>query len=97
MTEPTSYTMALDISVQDPSPVLEAAARELVRRRHADSVDAARALLAGDVPRALTVLIELHDLTSAGAVVLQIQSGSSEPVLSRSGLPLPIVHARPGA
>lgn len=97
MTEPLSYAMTLDIAVEEPAPVLEAAARELVRRRHAASADEARALLGGDVGKALTVLIELHDLASAGAVVLQIQSGSAEPILSRSGLSLPTVLSRPGA
>ncbi|WP_156295441.1 hypothetical protein [Methylobacterium aquaticum] len=47
--------------------------------------------------KALVVLIELHDLASASAVVLRIRSGSSEPIPSRSGLPLPTVLARPDA
>ena len=97
MTEPLSFALTLDISVEDPDPVLEAGARELVRRCHAASLDEGRALLGGDVGKALTVLIELHDLASAGAVVLQIQSGSAEPILSRSGLSLPTVLSRPGA
>lgn len=96
MTESLSYTLALHLTVQEPARVLEAAARKIFRHRLATSVDAARALLAGDVPKALTVLIELHDLASAGAVVLQIQSGSSEPILSGSGLPLPTVLVQPG-
>jgi hypothetical protein len=49
------------------------------------------------VAKALVVLIELHDLASASAVVLRIRSGSSEPIPSRSGLPLPTVLARPDA
>ncbi|MBE7199279.1 MAG: hypothetical protein INR70_15970 [Parafilimonas terrae] len=33
MTDPLSYTLALDISVQDPDRVLEAASLEMVGRR----------------------------------------------------------------
>ena len=87
MPEPLCFALTLDIAVEEPAPVLEAAARELVRRCHAASLDEGRALLGGDVGKALTVLIELHDLTSAGAVVLQIQSGSPEPIPTRPGLP----------
>lgn len=87
MPEPLCFALTLDIAVEEPAPVLEAAARELVRRRHAASTDEAQALLGGDVGKALTVLIELHDLTSAGAVVLQIQSGSAEPIPTRAALP----------
>lgn len=88
MTEPLTYALTLDISVEEPSPVLDAAARELVRRRHAASVEEAQAQLAGDVGKALTVLIELHDLASAGALVLQIQSAPNEPILAGPGLAL---------
>ncbi|MCP1556799.1 UNVERIFIED_ORG: hypothetical protein M2438_005301 [Methylobacterium sp. SuP10 SLI 274] len=72
MTDAQSYTMALDLAVQNPVRVLNEAARELVRRRLAAFDHEALALLAGDVPKALAILIELHDLTSAGAVVLHI-------------------------
>ena len=90
MIDPLSYTLALDISVQDPSRVIEAAARKIFRHRHAATVVDARTRLAGDVPKALAVLINLHELASAGAVVLQIRSGSGESIL-----PLPTVLARP--
>lgn len=97
MTDPLAFTLALDISVEDPPRVIEAAARKMFRRRHATSLVEARTLLAGDVPKALAALIELAELASAGAVVLRIQSGSGEPILSGTGLALPTVLARPGA
>lgn len=93
MTEPLSYALTLDISAEEPSLLLEAGARELVRRRHATSIDEAGVLLGGDVGKALTVLIDLHDLASAGAVVLQIQSGSAELVPTRQCLLPAAVHA----
>lgn len=35
MTAPVAFTLAFDIAVHDPSPVLEAAARKFFRWRHA--------------------------------------------------------------
>jgi hypothetical protein len=97
MTDPLAFTLALNISVQYLAPVIEAAARKIFRRRHNASVVEARILLAGDVPKALAVLIALDELASATAMVLWIQSGSGDPVLSGTGLAMPTVLARPGA
>ncbi|KMO21354.1 hypothetical protein [Methylobacterium platani] len=93
MTDPLTFKMSLDVDLLDPSRVLEAAAIELVRRHHSSTIDAARAHLAGDVGKALTVLVDLHDLTAVGAVVVRIQAtaAASAPAL----LPGPAARALP--
>ncbi|KMO33054.1 hypothetical protein VQ02_22015 [Methylobacterium variabile] len=93
MADPSSYTMSLDLDVLDPARVLEAAARELVRRHHAPTLDEARAHLAGDVAKVLTVLVDLHDLTAGSAMVVRIQAADAAAAPAR--LPGPAARALP--
>ena len=61
MPQASHFTMTLDLAVQDRCAVLEAAATHLTRIGTVASVEAARAHLADDVPKALSVLIGLRN------------------------------------
>jgi hypothetical protein len=93
MNDPLTFKMSIDVDVLDPGRVLEAGAREYVRRHYAPTIDEARAHLAGDVAKALAVLVDLRDLTADGAVVVRIETIATNPELPR--LPGPAVCALP--
>ncbi|GAA0241363.1 hypothetical protein LNAOJCKE_4941 [Methylorubrum aminovorans] len=85
MTQASHFTMTLDLAVQDPSAVLEAAATHLTRTGTLASVEAARAHLAGDVPKALAALIGLRNLAWAGGTATKIDCTPSEAEGSAQG------------
>ena len=78
MPQASHFTMTLDLAVQDRCAVLEAAATHLTRIGTVASVEAARAHLADDVPKALSVLIGLRNLAWAGVTATKIDCTPSE-------------------
>ncbi|KMO22852.1 hypothetical protein QR78_06260 [Methylobacterium indicum] len=89
MTDPLTFEMSLDLDILEPGRVLEAGAREYVRRHSAPTIDEARAHLAGDMAKALAVLVDLRDLTADGAVVVRIETTATDPELPRLPGPPP--------
>ncbi|MFJ7440857.1 hypothetical protein ACIQW5_24755 [Methylorubrum thiocyanatum] len=78
MPQASHFTMTLDLAVQDPSAVLEAAAAHLTRTGTLASVEAACTHLVGDVPKALAALIGLRNLAWAGVLATKIDCTPSE-------------------